>query len=103
MTEEDHCVYVKRSKDNFVSLSLYVDNILLVGNNLEFVKIIKELLFSNFKMKDMIETAYILGVKINRDRSRKLLSLSQETYIKRILERFNMSACKPMDTLISKR
>ena len=54
-------------------------------------------------MKYMSEIAYILGVKINKDRSKKLLSLSQETYIKRIFERFNMSDCKPMITSISKR
>ena len=76
MTEEDHCVYVKRSKDNFVILSLYVDDILLVGKNLEFVKIIKERLFSNFEMKDIGEIAYILEVKINKDRSKRILSLS---------------------------
>ena len=32
MIEEDHCVYVKRSKESFIILSLYVDDILLVGN-----------------------------------------------------------------------
>ena len=53
-------------------------------------------------MKDMSKATYILRVKIDRDRSKKLLFLSQETYIKRILERFNMSDCKPMATPISK-
>ena len=72
MTDEDHCVYVKRSEGNFVILSLYVDDILLVGNNLEYLITIKEWLSSNFEMKDMGEAAYILGVKILRDRSKKL-------------------------------
>ncbi|XP_070002703.1 secreted RxLR effector protein 161-like [Nicotiana sylvestris] len=53
-------------------------------------------------MKDMSETDYILGVKIERDRSNKLLSLSQETYIKKILERFRMNSCKSMDTPIER-
>jgi Reverse transcriptase (RNA-dependent DNA polymerase) len=42
MIDEDHCMYVKRSKDKFVILSLYVDNILLVSNNKEYVHTIKE-------------------------------------------------------------
>ena len=85
MIEEDHCVYVKRSKDYFVILSLYVDDILLAANSKEFVKTIKDWLYSNFDMKDVGKVAYILGVKIFKDRSRKLLALSQEPYIKKIL------------------
>ena len=102
MTDEDHCVYVKRSEGNFIILSLYVDDILLAGNNLEYLITIKEWLSSNFETKDMGEATYILGVKIHRDHSKKLLSLSQEPYIKKILERFNMANCKPMDTPIAK-
>ena len=39
-------------------------------------------------MKDMGEASYVLGVKIVRDRTKRLLGLSQETYIKRMLERY---------------
>ncbi|GMQ07645.1 hypothetical protein CsSME_00051760 [Camellia sinensis var. sinensis] len=53
-------------------------------------------------MKDMGEASYVLGVKILRDRSRRLLGLSQETYIKTILERFQMQSCKPIDTPVAK-
>ena len=41
MIEEDHCVYVKRSNDKLEILSLYVDDILIVGNDKEFVFAIK--------------------------------------------------------------
>ena len=64
MIDEDHCVYVKRDKDRYVLLSLYVDDILIAGNDLEFVKTIKEWLSSTFEMKNMGEASYILGVKI---------------------------------------
>ncbi|KAK4384341.1 Retrovirus-related Pol polyprotein from transposon TNT 1-94 [Sesamum angolense] len=57
---------------------------------------------STFEMKDMGEAEYILGVKIHRDRSKKLLSLSQETYIKRIIERFRMHNANPVDTPMDK-
>jgi hypothetical protein len=90
MIEEDHCVYVKRSKGSFIILSLYVDDMLLVGNSKEFIKTIKEWLSSNFEMKDMGEASFVLGVKILKDCSRKLLSLSQETYIRKVLKWFHM-------------
>ena len=102
MIDEDNCVYTKRSKGKFVIMSLYVDDILIAGNDKSFVMEIKAWLSSNFEMKDMGEAAYILGVKISRNRSKKLLSLSQETYIKKILERFSMQDCKSLDSPVSK-
>ncbi|KAK4388273.1 Retrovirus-related Pol polyprotein from transposon TNT 1-94 [Sesamum angolense] len=102
MIEEDHCVYVKRSVKNFLILSLYVDDILLAGNNMEMIVATQKWLSSTFEMKDMGEAEYILGVKIHRDRSKKLLSLSQETYIKRIIERFRMHNANPVDTHMDK-
>ncbi|KAL0322058.1 UNVERIFIED_CONTAM: Retrovirus-related Pol polyprotein from transposon TNT 1-94 [Sesamum calycinum] len=48
------------------------------------------------------EAEYILGVKIHRDRSKKLLSLSQETYIERIIERFYIHSANPVNTLMEK-
>ena len=67
-------------------LLLYVNDILIAGNDKEYVNDIKAWLSSNFEMEDMCEVSYILGVKISRDRPRKILSLSQETYIRKILE-----------------
>ena len=46
-------------------------------------------------MKDMGETSYVIGIKIHRKRSRGILSLSEETYINKVLERFNMKDCSP--------
>jgi hypothetical protein len=45
-------------------------------------------------MKDLGEAAYILGIKIYRDRSKRLIGLSQDVYIDKILNRFNMQDSK---------
>ena len=76
MMEEDHYVYLKRSNNGFIILSLYVDDILLAGNSKEMIDIAKKWLSSNFEMKNMGEANYVLGVKIIRDRSKRLLGLS---------------------------
>jgi len=44
-------------------------------------------------MKDMCDASYVISIKINRDRPRGILGLSQETYINKILERFRMKDC----------
>ena len=72
----DHCVYIKQHKDKYVLLFLYVDDIIIAGNDLEFVQTIKKGLSSTFEMKDMGETFYILGVKIQKNHSNKLVVLS---------------------------
>ncbi|KAL0317374.1 UNVERIFIED_CONTAM: Retrovirus-related Pol polyprotein from transposon TNT 1-94 [Sesamum angustifolium] len=102
MVEEDHRVYVERSEKNFMILPLYVDDILLAGNNMDMIVATQKWLPSIFEMKDMGDTEYILGVKIHRDRSKKLLSLSQETYIKRIIERFYIHSANPVNTPMEK-
>ena len=84
MIEEDHCVYVKRSKGSFIILSLYVDDILLASNDIEMIIATKGWLSSNFKMKDMGEADYILGVKILRDRSKKLLEIGRASCRERV-------------------
>jgi hypothetical protein len=45
-------------------------------------------------MKDLEEGAYILGIKIYSDRSKSLIGLSQDAYIDKILNRFNMQDSK---------
>jgi len=100
--EEDHCVYLKHSNNNFIILSLYVDDILIAGNSKEMIDTTKRWLSSNFEMKDMGEANYVLSVKIIRDHAKKLLGLTQETYIKKTFERYHMQDNKPMDTAVDK-
>ena len=47
-------------------------------------------------MKDLGPAKQILGMKIVRDRKEKLIWLSQESYIEKVLERFNMNKAKPV-------
>ena len=68
LMEEDHCVYIKRSNNHFIILSLYVDDILIVGKYKKLIYVTKKWLSSNFEMKDMGEASYVLGVMILRDR-----------------------------------
>ena len=92
--DEESCVYKKFSGSAKAFLILYVDDILLIGNDVNFLSEIKESLKKSFSMKDLGEAAYVLGIKIYRDRSRRLIALSQSTYIDKVLKRFNMENAK---------
>jgi hypothetical protein len=91
---EEPCVYKKVSGSIDVFLVLYVDDILLIGNDIPMMEAVKFSLRKNFLMKDLGEAAYILDIKIYRDRSNNLIGLSQDAYISKILNRFNMQDSK---------
>ncbi|KAL6324384.1 hypothetical protein AAG906_012988 [Vitis piasezkii] len=51
-----------------------------------------------FEMKDLGSTKRILGMEIERDRSKKVLRLSQKSYISKVLSRFEMNNVKTVST-----
>jgi ATP-binding cassette subfamily B (MDR/TAP) protein 1 len=102
MMEKDHCIYLKCSNNSFIILSLYVDDILITGNSKEMINTTKKWLSSNFNMKDMGKVSYVLGVKIIRDLAKWLVYLTQENYIKKMLEHYHMQDCKPTNTYVDR-
>ncbi|GJW15906.1 retrotransposon protein, putative, ty1-copia subclass [Tanacetum coccineum] len=91
---DEPCVYLKASRSNLAFLVLYVDDILLMGNSVTMLKEVKSWLCKCFSMKDLGEVAYILGIKIIRDRSNRLITLSQSAYIEKILKKIRMENSK---------
>ncbi|GJY26149.1 retrotransposon protein, putative, ty1-copia subclass [Tanacetum coccineum] len=87
---DEPCVYLKASGSNVAFLVLYVDDILLMGNNVTMLQEVKSWLCKCFSMKDLGEAAYILGIKIICHRSKRLIALSQSAYLEKILKKFRM-------------
>ena len=53
-------------------------------------------------MKDIKDASYALGIEIHHDKSKRLLGLSQRTYITRILKKFGILSCSSSEVLIVK-
>ena len=60
----DQCIYLKVSGSKFISLILYVDDILLASSDLGILHETKKFLSKNFEMKDMDEATYVIGIEI---------------------------------------
>ncbi|KAL0449121.1 UNVERIFIED_CONTAM: Retrovirus-related Pol polyprotein from transposon TNT 1-94 [Sesamum latifolium] len=90
----DPCIYKKISGSSVAYLVLYVDDILLIGNDVKMLGDIKAWLSTQFSMKDMGEAPTSLASKIYRDRSRRMLGLTQSSYIEKVLKRFKMEHSK---------
>ena len=61
----------------YILLVLYVDDILLASNDISFLRETKNFLSKNFEMKDLGDASFVFGIKLHRDRSRRILGLSQ--------------------------
>ncbi|KAK4386090.1 Copia protein [Sesamum angolense] len=83
----DPCVYKKVSGSSVLFPVLYVDNILLIENDIKMFGDTKAWLSTQFSMKDLGEASHILGIKIFRDRSKRILGMTQNSYVEKVLKR----------------
>ena len=93
---------MKVNGSKYIFLVLYVDDILLVANDIDLLVETKQLLFSHFDMNDFGEASYVLGIQILCDRPSGIMRLSQWMYIERILKRFNMESCSSSKAPVEK-
>ncbi|GJR69188.1 retrotransposon protein, putative, ty1-copia subclass [Tanacetum coccineum] len=90
----------RTSGSSVAFIILYVDDILLMGNNVTMLQEVKSWLCKCFTMKDLGEATYVLGIKILRDRSKRLIALSQSAYLEKTPKKFRMENSKKRYTPI---
>jgi hypothetical protein len=61
-SKQNHYVYFKLIGDNLIYLVLYVDDVLLIGNNKDIIQDVKTQLSYKFDMKDIGAANFILGM-----------------------------------------
>ncbi|GJZ56267.1 putative RNA-directed DNA polymerase, partial [Tanacetum coccineum] len=89
----DLSLYTKSVGESFVVLLMYVDDILITGNDLIEIEKCKDLLNSKFLIKDLGELNYFLGIEVIKNDCG--ICLSQRKYNLKLLSEFGMLACKP--------
>ena len=92
VNEADKCVYYRYGGGEGVILCLYVDDILIFGNNINVIEEVKGFLSSNFEMKDLGEANVILNIKLLREENGGV-TLMQSHYAEKMLNRFGYSDC----------
>ncbi|KAL9249238.1 Retrovirus-related Pol polyprotein from transposon TNT 1-94-like protein [Drosera capensis] len=91
----DPYVYFKRfANGKFLILLLYLDYMLVIGQDAQMIAMLKKEFSKAFDMKDMGQARQKLGMQITHDRKAKRLWLSQEKYVERVLKRFNINGAK---------
>nr|GEU53519.1 putative ribonuclease H-like domain-containing protein [Tanacetum cinerariifolium] len=95
-SNSEHTRFLKNKKNHVTCLIIYVDDMVITGNDEEEIKRLKEGLFIEFKMKDLGNLKYFLGIEVLR--SPKGIFIFQKKYILDLLAEIGMINCKPADT-----
>ena len=98
----DPCIYyqtqVVNGKSVIMIIAVYVDDTMLLSNDLEVLKGEKKGLSDCFAMDDRGEINFILGMEVKRYREKGVMTIDQKLYLQNVLKRFGMEDCKPVST-----
>ncbi|XP_021299420.1 uncharacterized protein LOC110428069 [Herrania umbratica] len=95
----DYSLYTMKKEDgSFTALLVYVDDIIVGSTSIKASDDVKGYLKSQFKIKDLRNVKYFLGLEI--DQSTKGISICQRKYVLDVLENQGLLRCKPMSTPI---
>jgi len=95
----DHCLFIYAKSGVIIYLVVYVDDLIITGNQSHYVEEFIKQLDTRFSIKDLGDLNFFLGVEVIR--SPLGLFLSQQKYLCDILDRTNMTDAKPVRTPIA--
>ena len=93
-SKSDAAVFYRHSGKGFAIIAMAIDDLTITVINDNIICKIKANLMKIFKMKDLGELHWLLNLKIEWDRTSKLISFSQEAYIDKILSWFDLQDSK---------
>ncbi len=94
----DYCLYSTKDKVNPVFIILFVDDLLICGKDVKLIISIKRKLSEHFKMKDLNKVSSYLGIDIDFDANRKVMTLCQTKYIESLASKYNVKDANLFDT-----
>ncbi|GFZ05457.1 hypothetical protein Acr_17g0010290 [Actinidia rufa] len=94
----DSALFIKKSSKGTVLLLLYVDDMIITGDDLDGIATLKTFLSLQFEMKDLGSLSYFLGIEVSS--SADGYSLSQTKYASDLLSHASLTDNKTVDTLL---
>ena len=97
-SNSDHTIFLKKNWQLITCLIIYVDDMIVTGNDEKETVHLRHQLFQEFEMKDLGRLKYFLGIEVFR--SKRGIFMSQRKYILDLLAETGLVDCKPVETPI---
>lgn len=93
----DHTLFLEKGRNGLITcLIIYVDDMIITGNDKGEMEQLRQKLFVEFEMKDLGRLKYFLGIEVLR--SERGIFICQKKYILDLLAETGMVDYKPMET-----
>ena len=97
------CKHQKTGKECFILI--YVDDLLVAAQDIDTTQSIIDTICSHYDARDLGTASFFCGMKINRDRNKRLIYLSEPHKIQKLISQFNMHHCEtkkiPLDVVLT--
>ena len=90
-----HAVFYHYDQDAIV-LAVDVDDITITGDSKRGIKWFKEQLSVRYKIKDLGDLNWLLGLEVTRDHDQRMITFGQSVYIQNVVDHFNLQDAKPL-------
>ena len=98
-SQGDHTLFIKHSSSGGLTTFLvYVDDIIVTGNNDKERQVLNQCLAKKFEIKELRRLKYFLGIEVAH--SKQGIFISQQKYVIDLLKETSKTACKPASTPI---
>jgi hypothetical protein len=95
-SKSDTSLFIYKKSCITMYMLIYVDGIILVSSSTEAITALMKDLKESFALKDLGDLHYFFGIEVRKVHNG--LVMSQEKYARELLQRTNMSLCKPAST-----
>lgn len=92
----DHSLFTKKEGMDIAIILVYVDDLLITGSTPTLIEDAKRTLHSHFKMKDLGDLRYFLGIEVMRSKGGILLN--QRKYSLKLISEVGLSGARPAST-----
>lgn len=96
VTSADSSLFAKANGERIAIVLVYVDDLIITGDDVEEIFRTKENLSVRFQMKELGQLKHFLGLEV--DQTKEGIFLCQQKYAKDLLKKFGMLECKPIST-----
>lgn len=95
-SKADYSLFTRKKGKSFTALLIYVDDILITGNDFMAISALKKFLNKQFRIKDLGDLKYFLGIEVSR--SKNGFYISQRKYALEIISDADLLGAAPIDT-----